>query len=381
MSIRLLAVMILMLAPTLGRACTVPVFRYALERWDLAKYEVTVFYERELPPELDKALKVLEGGAPIANFTVVRVDLQGKVAPEYAKQWAMQSSKKTLPWLAARLPETSAKLPDAWAGPLTQENLRRLLDSPARQQLVKYLSQGTTAVFMLLPGRDEKANAKARELLETELPRLAKIMQLPELKAEDKLRSSIPLKIEFATLLLNRDEPAEQALIETVLNTDADLIQVRGPIILPVIGRGRLLCSMFGDDLNPDDLKKVVAFLCGECSCTLKELNPGVDLLIAADWPELLARPFEAPTPADTPEPIVTAAAKTPVAAPTQVAVSALASSSEGVVVPPSVPVAQSNDAGCCFISTHAWLLFAVAGSGLLVLATGVWVLKGSRKP
>ena len=291
MKMRFLSLLLILLVPSLSRACSVPVFRYALERWELAKYEIAVFYERVLPNELEAALKKLEAGIPKANLTVVRIDLQGKVAPEYVKQWAMQSEKKTLPWLAARLPETSAKLPDAWAGPFTEENLRRLLDSPARQQIVKQLSQGTTAVFLLLPGRDDAANAKAAELLDKELTRLAKIVQLPEQSPEGpQIRTGVPFKVEFVMQKLDRADPAEAAFIQSLINSDLDLAKVRGPIVLPIFGRGRLLCSMFGQDLNRDNLAELVGYLCGACTCTVKEDTYGLDLLIAADWHDILAK-------------------------------------------------------------------------------------------
>src|SRR5262245_39476589 len=137
MKAHLAALLLIVLAPSLGSACSIPVFRYALERWELSRYEITAFYEGVLPPDLDKALKALESDASRANITVTRIDLQGDVAPAYAKQWALQAKDKTLPWLSARLPETDARLPDAWAGPFTEDNLRRVIDSPVRQQLVK----------------------------------------------------------------------------------------------------------------------------------------------------------------------------------------------------------------------------------------------------
>jgi hypothetical protein len=384
MRIRLVALSILLLVPTLGRACSVPVFRYALERWDLAKYEISVFYERVLPAELEAALKKLEAGSPKGNWTVVRVDLQGDVPPEYAKQWALQSDKKTLPWLAARLPETSAKMPDAWAGPFTQENLRRLLDSPARQRLVKQLSQGATAVFLLLPGKDEAANKKAAELLDRELARLSKIVQLPEPSPDGpQIRTGVPLKIEFVTQKLDRADPAEQAFVQSLINSDEDLSKVRGPIVLPVFGRGRLLCSLFGQDLDREQLAGVVRFLCGECSCTVKELNPGADLLIAADWHDILEKAGP-PMPNAAPQissPVAIAVADTKAPAPVESGppVAASVSANENDVVLPSVPVIEEGErCGGCFVSdlaTYHWLLASVGAAAVLVLLTGMWTV------
>jgi hypothetical protein len=393
MRFRLLALLWIVWAPNLGEACSIPVFRYALERWELSRYEITVFYERVLSPDLDKALKALEVGTPKANITVTRVDLQGKVAPEYAKQWALQTKEKTLPWLSARLPETDARMPDAWAGPFTEESLRRVIDSPVRQQLVQRLSQGATAVFLLLPGQDEDANAKAAELLDKELARLGKIAQLPELRAEDQLRFGVPLKIEFVGLKLKRDDPAEQAFIKSLLNSEPDLSKVTGPIVVPVFGRGRLLCSLFGEDLDGKQLANVVRFICGECSCQVKELNPGVDLLIAADWLEILDKsgPPAVPMPMppmpmpSTPEvvsktPVTLPAPMPAVSNPEEVLIATAPSNGTAepnVVVPPSIPeaeVAECSECPIANLASHFWLLSAVGVAGVLVIATGIWV-------
>jgi hypothetical protein len=89
-----------------------------------------------------------------------------------------------------------------------------------------------------------------------------------------------------------------------VLATEEDLDKVKGPILMPVFGRGRLLCTVYGKDLNPTQVTNVVRFLAGECTCQIKDLNPGVDLLIAADWADLLdkAGPPTVKRP-DTPPP------------------------------------------------------------------------------
>ena len=382
MKTRLLALLILVAMPVLSRACSIPVFRYALERWELAPYEITVFYEKQLPPQFEKLLKTAEAAAPKANVMITRVDLAGKFAPEYTKLWARQPAQKPLPWLVAWRPDADANLPDAWSGPLTEENLRRLLDSPARQQLVDKLSHGTTAVFLVLAGADEAANAKAVALLDKELPRLAKQVQLPEPSPEGpQIRTGVPLKVEFAVLKLKRADPGEQALIRSLLSSEKELAKVQGPIVLPVFGRGRVLCSLFGDDLNLEALKGVVRFMCGECSCQLKELNPGTDLLIAADWQDLLQK-------AGPPLPRVAVqqaavetkpgAVPTTTQAPAQEVVAAIAppavQARENEVVLPSVAVPSESSEDCCPIARHFWLVSGIAGAGVLVLITGICV-------
>ena len=53
---------------------------------------------------------------------------------------------------------------------------------------------------------------------------------------------------------------------------------------MPIFGRGRALGLIGGNDLNADMLAEAATFLIGECSCQVKEMNPGIDILLAADW-------------------------------------------------------------------------------------------------
>ncbi len=377
-----LALLLVLLVPGVGRACSIPVFRYALERWELSPYEITVFYEKQLAPHFEELIKTIEAGGPKANLLVKRVDLNGKSAPEYPKLWARQPAQKQVPWLVAWRPDADASLGDAWSGPLTAETVARLLDSPVRRQLVEKLSHGSTALFLLLPGPDGAANAKALALLDKELPRLAQRVQLPEPSPEGpQIRTGVPLKIEFEVMSLKRDDPAEAALIQSLLSSEKDLVKVQGPIVFPVFGRGRVLCSLFGQDLSTEAVEGVVRFLCGECSCQLKELNPGTDLLIAADWHDLLEKSGPPlPRGAAPQTAVVDSAAQQVIAsAPSTVAAPAVAeppsSTSASSPASPSAAAESHESVSCCPLVQHFWLTSGIAGAGVLVLVTGLWAL------
>jgi hypothetical protein len=56
------------------------------------------------------------------------------------------------------------------------------------------------------------------------------------------------------------------------------------PIAFPVFGRGRVLQPLIGAGLTLDNVMFDSSYLCGACSCQVKEENPGIDLLVAAAW-------------------------------------------------------------------------------------------------
>ena len=45
---------------------------------------------------------------------------------------------------------------------------------------------------------------------------------------------------------------------------------------------------MIGKEINSDRIEDVAMFLGGECSCQVKDLNHGYDLLMSADWDAIL---------------------------------------------------------------------------------------------
>lgn len=298
-------------------ACSVPVFRYALERWPADPYEVIVFHRGPLHGADKAALAKLEDavdGKPTpANLTVTAVDLDGTPAPELAKLWEAQGEVE-LPWMVVRYPRTLRRDDTVWATKLTAASAGTLLDSPFRTKLVKQLLKGETAVWVLLESGAKEKDDAAAELLEKQLKRMPEVLQLPELSKDDPADriatgpGAPELKISFVLLRLSRRDPAEQALISMLLHSEEDLLKFDGePIAMPVFGRGRADFALVGKGIEAQNIQDGCARLVGPCTCTVKRLYPGTDLLIAADWdgawkgsPKVAARPATTPTPAPT---------------------------------------------------------------------------------
>ena len=73
-------------------------------------------------------------------------------------------------------------------------------------------------------------------------------------------------------------------LLNTLLNCDTNLSAATGPMLFPVFGRGRALPPAIGEEIRSEALEAMAGFLTGPCSCQVKEMNPGYDLLLAANW-------------------------------------------------------------------------------------------------
>ncbi len=267
-------------------ACNVPVFRYALERWDADAYQVVVFQREPFTPEQQIALEKLAQAERdgVANLVVSRVNLASELPPPLRQLWELQE-KPSLPWLVARYPRPSPGEPAAWSGPLNVEAVGALMDSPARRNLTQQLSNGDAVVWLLLGSGDAKADTEAGEMIAAETRKLQQTLKLPEPAPDDPpIAAELPLKIAFSTLRVARSDPAERVLVSLLLNRDAKLPGTKEPMLFPIFGRGRVLPPVIGKEIRPAAIREMAQFLTGPCSCQVKELNPGNDLLLTANW-------------------------------------------------------------------------------------------------
>lgn len=281
-------------------ACSVPVFRYALERWPADNYLVVVFHQGALTPQQSAWVRDLDrngtAGRTTANLSLRTVDLAATTDAALLRWWQPLAATTTLPAMVLLYPPGLGLSTPAWHGPLTGENVRQLLDSPLRREIARRLLKGDSAVWVLLESGDSKLDTPAAEILAARLQHLETALKLPELNPADVVGGaaaapSEKLKVVFSLLRVSRQSPAEGILVRMLLNTEEDLKGARVPIVFPIFGRGRALFALVGKGINPEMIDEAGGFLTGACSCIIKEQNPGSDLLMAVDWARLV-EPF-----------------------------------------------------------------------------------------
>lgn len=286
-------------APPDARACQVPVFRYALERWLPDLYEVIVFHRGALNAEHKAAAKALQAATEDedtpTNIVVRMVDLdKGDL------KWAKEMYKsRSLPWMAVFTPVPArymwggrlkrAKEEIIWSGPLDKATVARLLDSPRRREVARRIRSGESVVWVLLESGDKKKDDAAAKLIETQLAEMMKVMKVPEQDAADYMGyndySDLPeLKLAFSMVRVSRKDAAEKMLVEMLLHSEEDLRDFDEPMTFPIFGRGRALWALVGKGINAHNIAESCVFLVVGCSCRVKGMNPGMDMLIGADW-------------------------------------------------------------------------------------------------
>jgi len=275
---KFIAALILALpAPSVVRACDVPVFKYALERWPADPYRV------EISPGADKTAvkKIMEYLKPFEDdFGVIHIvdSTEGSVPgrPAFPK------IPKNAP-LGVAYPVQSKVDRLACSAPLSLDDVKRVMDSPIRRKIAEKLLKGAAAVFLQVDPSDPKRGDAVFKNLRTALDECEKeinesLSAAPDGKAE---------KIRFASIRVERSDPKEKYFMAMLFNLDNELPNDE-PLVFPIYGRGRVLLALSGKGVNKDNLYDVCAFFTGSCSCEVKAMNPGYDLLIPVKWDEYI---------------------------------------------------------------------------------------------
>ncbi|MBK8092955.1 MAG: hypothetical protein IPK32_13455 [Verrucomicrobiaceae bacterium] len=246
-----------LLATTHVLACSVPVFRYALEHWEADAYRVTAPAGAKLPE----------------NYVVTTGEAQN---------------------IELRQPKSARNDAVIWSAPFTPENVNVMIDSPARRAVAERLGNGESAVWVFLASGDSAKDAAAIKALEERLDYLAGVMNLPKLDEQDIKNGlvSVPgdgLRLAFSMVKVKRDDPAEAAFVAMLMASEEDLAGfTQEPMVFPIFGQGRALYALVGKGIRAETIDEAAQFLIGSCSCQVKEQNPGMDIAMAVDWRQMV---------------------------------------------------------------------------------------------
>ncbi len=270
-----------MLGAAAVRACDTPVYQYARMNWESDAYDVVVFHRGPLGAESKRMAAQLKEASEQVNFVLHLVDLDKQKEPFFNQLYA-KTGVKSLPALALLFPPKTLKDRLVWSGPLTPANIANLLDSPARQLVFRELDPGgTAAVWVFLPGPDAGERAATEKRLRGLLKDMAKEVREVVGGQDDQDPPS------FKMVVVERDVAAEDVFRSMLTHIEPDLKEYANKsMVVPVFGRGRALFALVGEGINRDTLTQTVGFLLGACSCEVKAMNPGVDLLLRGRWRE-----------------------------------------------------------------------------------------------
>lgn len=295
-----LVCLVLLALTTAAQACTIPVFRYALDRWEADKFHLV------LPATASKDTALQDLLRPLRANGKANLDITTSKDPALTTAELHPSRTES---------QSAAAPPPLWSGPLDAPALAALLDSPARQQILRSILAGDSLVWILADSGSPQDNAEAARI-EKRLKFLEQVAALPIQDPNDpdsQLGPGPPLKLKFTLLRLRRDDPAEKILLHMLVGpkgqgkekaeggTKPPLDPATTSFAAVIFGKGRVLGAWPLADLDDRSLEETTMFLVGRCSCRLKAENPGWDLLLNIDWESALKKAGEAPASASGP--------------------------------------------------------------------------------
>lgn len=280
-------VLFVCLYPYPTRACDVPVYQWALARWQPDPYRVIVFHQGDLAPSeraaFDKLQAAKDADTAPANVIARNADTASMLEKDLQPIWDAQDSP-TLPWMVVRHPIPTPASAAVWAGPFSQQSVDALLDSPKRRDIARRLLDGEAAVWVLLDSSDPTKDDEVAATLADSLKQAQKALIKASVPEALILPGEKP-PIRFSMLRVSRTDPAERLFVAMLLAVEPDLHNyTEHPIAFPTFGRGRALYALVGPGITAKNILNACTFLVDGCSCEIKEDNPGMDLLMAADW-------------------------------------------------------------------------------------------------
>ena len=302
--------LILLAAAVITEACQVPVFRYALERWQPDHYQLVIVHDGNLTSEEQANVTYLEENlvgpsGPMINLRFEALDL-AKEEKQFARWKKLHSDQNASVSIHLFFPFEAFEQDTnpIWNGNFTRNNINQILDSPTRRELVKRILAGDSAVWLFLETGNQKEDDKLFNTLEKYAKIAEKEISVPEgviqqsalddpnllLSPGDEeniLESSVPLKIAFSILRLSRKDPQEAILRSMLLHLEDDLLDKEmenKPMLFPAFGKGRVLPPLIGAGISEENALADCGYLSGACSCQVKNQNPGMDILVKADW-------------------------------------------------------------------------------------------------
>ena len=308
---RLILIALIVVLASTAYACNIPVFRYALERWQPDTCELIVFHDAEFSSRDQEFVAKLKSevgdkdGMANANLVVSKVEDMNE---SYQHVWETLRDEQgaSLPYVVVRTKLGRGTTINHWHGSLGAARSANLLRSPVRKELNRRLVRGDSIVWLLLQSPDNKRTQAAKKLLNQTFKTLKTKVSLPEgigLPGSE-LHSEVPLLVQFSVLEIDPSDDQEQFLVQLLTGFEPRAVSDGEPILVPVFGRGRALEVIPARDLDSRLIEDVTLFLSAACSCQVKAQNPGFDLLMTADWDtQLFGEDGQRPPPAKVADP------------------------------------------------------------------------------
>ena len=281
----------------LALPCDTPVYRYAMYRWEPTDYELYFFYRTqdqlagvaELKETLDKWSTSEEFNSNLSFTPVELTDdsamtvLPSEICDCFSAQakesgFVLAGSKRECMFIESLSVET-----------LTKQFATRSVE------ICDKLADGNVCVFVVIANESSNSARKRAAEVQKQLEKLKRELdnETIRLSSETEKLEGTDGDSEGITGGTNQNRPSfdwhflndsDSPWLQWSLQHATEDGQQANVMVFPVFGRGRALPPIDAEKLTEKWLVDQLEFLTGACACTVKEQNPGVDLLMQYNW-------------------------------------------------------------------------------------------------
>lgn len=261
------------------QSCDTPVFIYAMKNWTPDNYDVAVILNDK--PNEYKYVELIKSEI---NRTYLNASIYVTNNIQFFKTlFAPQIPEIQPPYIAIWFHQQLFQGKPIWHSQLNSTSLKLLFDSPVRREIAQNLIKGDMAVWILLesgiPHNDDEAFTRLVNSLKTIRKDINQIYEKKKIPFVSKEGS-----VTFSVVRLSPNNHDEKVLTSCLIAMAGDMEQNNLPMAFAIFGRGRALPPLPNEQITTEHIKNICEFLVGDCSCEVKNLNPGQDLLISTDW-------------------------------------------------------------------------------------------------
>jgi|GEM_PF-5232970 len=278
-----LITILLVLSAQTAFSCTVPVFQYAIERWNQSYYDGVLLYEGNLTQKERETYaefqKMLQKNNSLLNLRIEKLDVSSQ--PDKYQQLLKDLRPDDLPALALWYPRQKGESEPFWVGDFQMQSLSKIVQSAKRREVTSHLIGGSPIVWMFIHPANQNVHKEKLGSLKNGISQSVSLMkQSPQFKP---ILENGGDEVTFPVVTVSAGSPEESVLISMITGLQ-DISSIKDPVVIPVFGRGRALTTFTADKINRDRIYNIMSFLLSPCACQIKMASPGTDMLIKAQW-------------------------------------------------------------------------------------------------
>ena len=234
---------ILIIGALLSMACTTKVSEWVLLNSVPDQYLLVYFHKNEISEGIKKQHSEIENRFKSANIRLRTMQRNEVEKPNYV----LYFNNRLL------------------AGNINLSQLETLTFSPLREKVANELMSGKLCVMLYLKCGSVEKDKQGLEVVK-------------------KSVAASPFSEVITVVELDRNSIPENWFVSLLLNVEADLKEIKEPMLFGIFGRFRALEPLLAKGISPENINLMIDFFTADCSCLIKDDLPGSSILFNGNW-------------------------------------------------------------------------------------------------